>query len=351
MPSKVTTTPKLFIGHDIHKSSWKCHFATDISIGTSVTMPPDSEKLLNYVEKYFPDHEVAIAYETGCCGYNPARDFIEFGWNTYVVNPADIPRPSKQGVMKTDKIDAKNIALQLRAGNLKKITIPSIDRECLRNLTRRRSQLVTDLRRIKNQIKSLLLYHSIKIPEELDNPHWSKKFLTWLKAREWNYRSVKVTFDSMIANLEFLDQQLKLISNEMRAYCRKHHQKDYDLLRSVPGIAGLSACYIIAELGDIRRFSNFKKFASYVGTIPNIYSSGDNITAVGVNPRANRTIRSLIVEASWVAVRTDPALQQYFRKHATNNSKGAIFKVARKLLSRILAVMKTNTPYEIGVIQ
>ena len=47
------------------------------------------------------------------------RDFISFGWDTYVVNPADIPRPSKNKFMKTDKIDAKNIAKQLRSGNLK----------------------------------------------------------------------------------------------------------------------------------------------------------------------------------------------------------------------------------------
>lgn len=90
MPNKVTTTPKLFIGHDIHKRSWKCHFATDISAGATHNMPPNADKLKDYVAKYYANHEVWIAYETGCCGYEPARRFIEFGWQTYVVNPTDI---------------------------------------------------------------------------------------------------------------------------------------------------------------------------------------------------------------------------------------------------------------------
>ena len=70
--------------------------------------------------------------------------------------------------MKTDKIDAKNIAKQLRAGNLKKITIPGLERESLRSLTRQRTALVRDFRRIKTRIKSLLLYLQIEIPEGMD---------------------------------------------------------------------------------------------------------------------------------------------------------------------------------------
>ena len=155
-------------------------------------MPPEPETLQGYVAKHYDCHEVSIAYEAGCCGYAAARSFIEYGWNTFVVNAADIPRPAKQGIIKTDKIDAQNIAIQLRAGNLRKLTIPSIERECLRNLTRRRTQLVRRGRKIKSQIKSLLLYHSLSIPEQYDNPNWSKAFINWLHQFEWFYPSIKL---------------------------------------------------------------------------------------------------------------------------------------------------------------
>ncbi len=359
MPKEVTpdvsvgtgTPPKLFIGMDIHKKFWKNHFTTDITVGSTKTMTPDPNALRDYAQKYYPDHLVAVAYEAGCCGYYAARAFVEFGWDTYVVNAVDIPRPGKQGVLKTDKIDAQNIALQLMTGNLNKITIPSVERECLRNLTRRRTQLVRRLRKIKLQIKSLLLYHNLAIPERYDNPDWSKGFIKWLHKFEWNYSSIDLAFSSMLQELEFLHNQVLSVSNGIRAYCRKHHKLDYSLLRTIPGIGPLTAVYIIAEVGDIRRFNAFKKFASYVGIVPNVHSSGENTSTFGVSPRANRTVRSLLVEASWIAIRIDPALQQYYRKHATHNSKAAIFKVARKLLSRTYSVIKTETEYQIGIIE
>ena len=350
MSTKVTASPKLFIGMDIHKKSWKLHFCTDLTIGNGKTFPPNAQELFRYTRKYYPRHEVVIAYEVGCCGYTAARQFMEFGWDTYVVNPADIPRPAKLGVAKTDKIDARNIAAQLRAGNLKKLNIPTVDRECLRSLTRRRTSLVKDFRKVKLQIKSLLLYYNVEIPEKYDNPNWSKDFIKYLKDLKWNYRTIDKAFLSILQHLDFLDVQIRDVSVSIRAYCRKYYNKDYNLLRSVPGIGSLVAAYILAEVGDIRRFTAFKQFASYIGIIPNLYSSGESSKAIGVNPRANRTIRSLIVESAWVAVRIDPAIQLYYRKHAGLNPKACIFKVARKLLSRIYAGVKAETEYAIGVI-
>ena len=82
-------------------------------IGSGHSFPPKSELIKNYVLRNSKDYEVSIAYKVGCCGYKPACDFESFGCDTYLVNPTDIPRPSKSKYMKTDKIDAKNIARQL----------------------------------------------------------------------------------------------------------------------------------------------------------------------------------------------------------------------------------------------
>ena len=346
MSKKVTTqSPKLYIGIDIHKKSWKVHFCTDITEGAGKSMPPDPKILKVHVSKCYYNYKVMVAYEAGCCGYTAARAFEEYGWETLVVNAADIPRPAKQGIIKTDKIDAKNIAKQLRSNTLKSITIPDIQRECLRSLTRHRTNLVKDLRRIKSRIKSHLLYFGIEIPEEYDNPNWSKSFLEWLDDIQWNYITINTTFSGMLAVYRFSQAQVNETSNRIRAYCVKQHKKDYVLLRSIPGIGPLTAAYILAEVGDIRRFSSFKKFAGYIGIIPGVHSSGENSRTTGVTPRCNRIIRSMIVESSWVTIRIDPALQNYYRSHAGKDSKAVIFKVARKLLSRMHAVIHYETPY------
>lgn len=324
--------------------------ATDLFQGKRMTIPADPENLRNYVTKYFPDHKVHCAYEAGCCGYSAHRAFQAYGWHSLVFNPSDISRTGKSQFQKSDQIDADLICRELKDNRLSGITIPDIERDHLRCLFRRRNDLVKDLRQIKSKIKAQLLYLGIKLPAEFDNANWTKSFRRWIDNLAFENETVKTAMNSRKAQFEFLEASVREVSNELRKYCRKHYKKDYMLLRSIPGIGGIVACAILSELGDLRRFGNFRQLAAYVGLMPSMYQSGDNMRSQGINPRGNGIIRSYFVEASWQALRFDPVMQAYYRTHAGLNSKAILVKVARKLLSRTLAVIKTQTPYQIGVV-
>lgn len=351
MNTQITAFPKLYIGIDIHKRSWKVHCATDLFSGKSFSMSSDPEQLRSYVIKHFPDYEVTTAYEAGCCGYYAHRCFESYGWDSLVVNPADIHRKGKEKHTKTDKIDAQLIARELKDGRLESIIIPDKKREELRSLFRRRNDLVKDFRRVKSYIKMQLLYFGIKEPEEFDNDHWSHKYRNWLDEMVFKYPTAKATLESRMRFFRFIDQELRDVSTQLRRYCKTHYKKDYMLLRSIPGIGGIVACGILCELGDLRRFNSVKHLAGYVGLAPGVYQSGGSSKVMGITPRAHRLIRSYFVEASWQAIRADPVMQSYYRKHQGKNVKSIIIKVARKLLSRTLAVIKTEVPYTIGVLE
>lgn len=351
MHTPQSARPKLYIGIDIHKRSWKVHCSTDLFSGKSFSMKPDPEQLKAYVEKHFSDFEVSVAYEAGCCGYYAHRCFVSYGWRSLVVNPADIHRKGKEKYTKTDRIDAQLISRELKDGRLDSIVVPDMGREQLRSLFRRRNDLVKDYRRIKSYIKMQLLYFGVSVPEELDNAHWSHKFRHWLDGLYFEFPTGQETLSSRMRMFRFLDKELREVSTKLRSYCRKHYKKDYYLLRSIPGIGGIVACGIICELGDLRRFNNIKHLSGYVGLSPGIHQSGDNQRSTGITTRAHRLIRSYFIEASWQAIRTDPVMQAYYRKHMGKNAKSIIIKVARKLLSRTLAVIKTETPYEIGILE
>ena len=96
MNPQITANPKLFIGLDIHKKSWSVHFRTDLFDHRGFSMPPYPEQLYTYVQKTFPDHEVSLTYEAGCCGFSAARYFLNLGWTVKVVNAADVPIANKQ---------------------------------------------------------------------------------------------------------------------------------------------------------------------------------------------------------------------------------------------------------------
>jgi len=348
MLSQITAEPKLFIGMDIHKKSWSVHMRTDLCDHKGFFMPSEPEKLADYVYTHFNDHQVALTYEAGCCGFSTARYFLNLGWHVKVVNPSDVPRSDKQSYQKTDKLDSRNLCKQLQQDQLRAIYIPTENQEQLRSLMRQRNQVVKQLRVVKSQIKGLLLFHGIRVPAEFDNPNWSKKFLQWLNNIRWSHTTGQACLKSKLRILDVLNGEYLTTGNELRAYCRKHHNKDYYLLKSIPGIAGLLAAAIISELGDIRRFNNESEFANYIGLVPGIHQSSETNNKKGLTPRCKALLRSYLIESAWVAIRIDPEIQRYYRKHAAGNNKNAIVKVAHKMCRRILSVIKTETPYQIS---
>lgn len=348
MQTQITAIPKLYIGMDIHKKSWSVHFRTDLFDHRGFAMPPEASRLAEYVQHHFAEHKVSITYESGCCGFSAARYFKELGWDTIIVNAADIPKMNKQNYQKTDRIDCRNLSKQLQAGQLRAIHIPGENQDHLRSLVRQRNNIVRQLRQEKLQIKSMLLYLGIKVPEQYDNPNWSKNFLQWLQEIPWTNVTAAMSMQSKLRILKVLHTEYLNVANQLRSYCRQHHKKDYYLLKSIPGIGGYLAAALIGELGDIRRFDNEKQFSSYIGMIPAMRNSGSSESTLGVTPRSKTLVRSYLVEAAWVTIRRDPEMQAYYRSHFGKNVKNIIVKVAHKLVKRILSVIKNEKPYTVN---
>ena len=348
MPSQNAIDTKLFIGIDIHKKSWSVSIRTETFDHKTFSMPPDPDVLYEYVTKHFPMHEIAVTYEAGCCGFSSARYFLNLGWEVTIVNPADVPRMDKQNYQKTDKIDSRNLCKQLQKNNLKAIYIPTEEQEQFRSLLRQRTNITKELRRVKSHIKGMLLFHGIKIPEQFDNVKWTVEFKEWLSKLNWTSSCGKESMESKLRTLNFFHSEYLNGGNLLRAHCRKYHSTDYYLLTSIPGIGGFLSAAILSECGDLRRFNNEKQFSSYIGVVPGIFNSGGSENNLGVTPRANAILRPYIIECAWIAIRKDPEIQAYYKKHFGKDPKCIIIKVAHKMVKRILSVIKTGKPYQIN---
>jgi transposase len=340
--------PKLYIGVDIHKKNWSITIRTDIMEHKNYSMPPIAEVLFQYVEKTFPNHDIILTYEAGCCGFSTARYFLHLGWHLCIVNPADVPTMHKQNFQKTDKIDSRNLCKQLQMGNLNPIHVPQEEQEQFRSLLRCRMTIAKDLRSIKNQIKSALLFHGIKIPDQYDNSHWTNGFVDWIGKIEWSNVCGKSNMARKLETYQFIKKQYLDVGTELRAYSKKNYQKNYELLKSIPGIGGFTAAAFLAEIGNFSRFNNEAVFSSYIGVVPGIFNSGGSETNLGVTPRANAILRTLLVESVWVAVSKDPEIQAYYKSHIGKNAKTIVIKIAHKMARRIFAVIKTQIPYQIN---
>jgi len=128
------------------------------------------------------------------------------------------------------------------------------------------------------------------------------------------------------------------------------YSKELELLCSIPGIGLVIAMTLLSEIGDFKRFKNLDRFCSFVGLIPSTNSSGEKESVGGITHRSNTPIRSVIIEAAWVASRIDPALALKYNELCKRMKPSeAIIRIAKKLLSRIRNVIINQTPYVFSV--
>jgi transposase len=232
--------------------------------------------------------------------------------------------------------------------------VPSIATIEDRGLVRLRTTKVKELARYKCRIKSHLYLHGIEYPEAFSNTHthWSNRFNKWLEGIDMTGPSGKATLDDLLESSNHLRTAILKITRQIRVLSKTDRYKlRQELLRSIPGIGYITAMIILTEIETINRFANFDKLCGYIGLIPSTNSSGEKEKVGNLTPRGH-TLRSAIIESAWVAARLDPALCKSYHDYCSRMEPNkAIIRIARKLLSRIMYVLKNNKPYVCSVVK
>jgi len=337
-----------FIGVDTHLKNWKVTIRFNSIELKTLSMNPSPSELVNYLKKNYPHGIYHIVYEAGFCGFWAFRKFQKIGIDCIVVNPADVPTSNKEKVNKNDPIDSRKLARELENRSLKSIYIPDIFHEELRHLMRLRYRIIQNQTRTKNRIKALLYTQGINIPNHFSgNSRWSHSFILWLKDIKLNTNSGNFTLQNMIIQLQQLREHNKNILSQLRLQAKeKQTAPIINALLSVPGVGFITAMALYTEIVDMKRFSNQNQLAAFVGLVPSIRSSDDNIYNNGISFRRNKFLRPIMIEAAWTAVKQDPAMTLRY-KELTKRLKPqlAIIKVAKKLLKRIRHVWINQEEY------
>jgi len=254
-------------------------------------------------------------------------------------------------LVKTDIIDSKKLALELAKGSLSGIYHRTADELYDRALIRKRQQLIKRKVQIHNQIKADLLFYGIKC-EAGHRKYWSKQTIKEMKQMTVGTTSYQEALGLIIEEYEFLRKQINTIGKLLQQLSESdRYSKRMECLLSIPGIGKLSAITILLEIGDIERFPSAEKFASYLGLTPSEHSSGDVVRKGSLTGMGHSSLRKLLVEVSWVAIKKDPVLLEKFQRLSKGKSKcKAIVAVAKSLANRIRKILKDDEPYVIGVV-
>lgn len=340
----------IFGGLDVDKRKIAVTFMDHAGVLQSFSMPYRAEHLLTYVRKHFAGKRVAFAYEAGPTGWGLYDRLTAEGYPCVVAAPSMIPKVPGQRV-KTNRLDSQKLSEHLRGGQLKGVHVPSEAYRELRHLTQLRDTFVKDVVAMKLRIKGLLLFEGIEFPPAPPGSHWS--FLVREKLRKLACcGSVRFKLDRLLESLEHSEKQALQTIKEIRRLYKQDPQLCQAIahLKSIPGIGEIVASHLVARIGDPQKMGNVRQLAGFLGLAPREHSTGERVARGEITRTGDGRLRSKLIQAAWSAIRQDPELREFYRsvyrRHPRDRAaRKAIVAVARKLTTRIYAVLKQGRPY------
>jgi len=293
-------------------------------------------------------------YEAGFRGFNLHDQLEADGWECVVTPPHTVTEEKCQR-KKNDRTDCRRLAKNLENNDYHSCFVPDKMMREDRQVSRTCGQVQADITRVCNRIRRTLEFHGLD--NGLPAGRWSaamyarvRKDLAIIEMSD----SLRFSFEVMFREMEHLRQLKKELLLQLRKMARSDwYRESVKLLVSAPGIGMLTGIRLVLEWRDLGRFRRKEEFASFLGLVPSDYSSGDQEHRGHITKQGNRSVRSWLVESSWVAIRHDPVLLEKFRRVLRNcgSKKKAIVAVARKLALRLRAVLLSREPYVVGVIE
>jgi transposase len=264
---------------------------------------PTLKGLLSQLEKldqHFPGRPLTLCYEASYIGFTLHRDLTENGYVCEVVAPTSIPSPRGKQI-KTDRIDASQLAQYYANGLLTVVSVPECEQEQDRDLLRTRQKLMEQQTELRRHLQALLRRHGLPYKAEAQNKtHWTKQHYNWLE------RAIESTSGSLNANLTLLLQQLRNLNAILTKYDEQiealatspRYQESVQALTCYKGIKHHFALTMITEIGDIKRFPNPRQLVFRIGMDIREYSSGGKHNRLGITKQGNRYLRTAFVEAN-----------------------------------------------------
>jgi len=267
-------------------------------------------------------------------------DLLEsLGLDTKLVHPLKV-RLIAEGKIKTDKIDAFALAELLRLDALPASYIPSKEIRNCRELLRHRIVLVHQRTSLKNRIESVL--SKLGIDKQVVNLY-SKEGKSWLRGLNLS-EPYQLELNNYLELIETLTEMVVGLDKQINRYLTKDERAKY--LESIPGIWHYTTYLILAEIGDINRFSSAKKLASYAGLVPSVHQSGQVKYYGPITKEGDIYLRCGMIESAHIAVRYDEGLKaryQHLRRY--KGSAKAITAIARELIEIVYYVLKERRNY------
>ena len=336
-----TTNAMHYVGLDVHaRRSSVCVLNADGKAVRRFEVRGDWPALLARVAADVP-RPFAVAYEASC-GYGYLHERLSALAERVAVGHPGRMRLIYKSKHKHDRVDADRTAKLLYLDAVPQVHVPSADVRAWRGLVEYRQRLVGRRVAVKNQVRALLRGLGVTgVPA--GKALWSKRGLAWLRALTLDADADRLRRDLLAEELADLTAKVKRVGRELDARADRH--PGVALLRTIPGVGVRTAEAVVAYLDDVRRFGRNRQVGCYLGLVPCQDASADRNRLGHITGDGPATVRKLLCEAAWQAVRRSPAMRAYFERVAggkPDRRKVALVATAHKLARSMHAMLKSG---------
>lgn len=380
------------VGIDVAKDKHDCFICdSEGNVLKDVFTFSNDREGFNLLLSFMPtsSENVKVGLEaTGHYSLNLINFLIDNGYSPVVFNPLQINLFRKAHTLrktKTDKIDAKLIALMLSSSDAKPHLDLSYHVMDLKSLTRYRSRLKDQLARLKisltriieimfpeledcvysiNQKSTIALLYEFPSKELIANAHLTRLTNVLkdnsrgkyskdkaLEIRNAAINSIGTSSDASSFELVQTIDMINFYSSKIDDLDAKIKDIMIELespILSIPGISYNLGSIILAEIVDINRFDTSSQLQAFAGLDPATHQSGKFIAnGVSMVKRGSPYLRWAILNAARLVAMRDPCFKDYYQRKRKEGKHHfvALTHVAKKLIRVIFKLLKTNTQF------
>jgi len=324
----------MYLGIDIHKRySQVAVVEPDGNLQDEIRLP--NVRLDELAEQY-AGSEAAIEASGN---YRPIYETLDEHCDVTLVDPSK-NRIIADATVKTDRVDAKRLALMLRADMLAESYVPPDEIRTLRDLVRTRKSLVEERTAEKNRVQAVLARTDNTYESELFGPN-GREFLAELSLSDAD----RTIVEAHLSVIDEYDEQIEVLEKKISQ--RVVESPAAQRLLTIPGVGETTAATVLAEVGEIERFDRDKELVSYAGLDPEVHQSGDTEVRGSISKEGSAPLRWTLVQSAHVAVQHDEYLGNFYtRLKEKKNHQIAIVATARKLLVSIFHMLTRKEAYD-----
>jgi len=237
----------------------------------------------------------------------------------------------------TDRLDAIKIARIYLSALSPVVWQPDAQTRERREVFSAYQAVVKEGTRLKQQIKSMLNEHCVRLESGFRLSHPSA--IRGLLGRQKWTEAQKMLLEQLHAGLV----GARARRQQLRRYMAREILAEKELLRvtRLCGINLITLYGLIAAIGDIKRFVNARKLCAYFGLNPSVEQSGNYQGPTALKRHGRGAMRALLVQSAKKLLQVDNSLQKWGLAVAMRRGRNkAAVAVARKLCVAVWHVLQ-----------